>query len=251
MIEKEIFNQIAAKNFGVFSLCSQEDIDYLRSIYKDKDSLRTNIALMLVIQDTRNLKSITRVEIISLLTEFLFDKCDGINNIEICALYSIFWETLNLSFKKNSNQAIYSHFRKLIVRHAMDRPPYQIGILTKSTIEKISIFYIDNIYSRYNILSYMLKKNKAMEIVNKDMFEVRQPHVLNLAMAIETLPRNVKILKQYTENKKPKSDLEKKIEMILEFEREKLDVKLEEKFVLQDQVFNKKLDEILAKKGKK
>ena len=69
-------------------------------------------------------------------------------------------------------------------------------------------------------------------------------------MAIETLPRNVKILKQYTENRKPKSDLEKKIEMILEFEREKLDSKLEEKFAAQDAVFNKKLDEILSKKKK-
>jgi hypothetical protein len=250
MIDKEIFKIIAAKNFGVFSLCSEEDVDFLKSIYKDKDQLRMNITNMLLIQDPKNLKSITRMELFCLLTDFLFEKCGAITNMEVCALYSIFWETLTLSFKKNSKQVIYAKFKSAVVRHAMDRPPNQIGILTKATIEQVTNFFIDNIYSRFNFLSYMLKKNKAMEIVNKDMFEVHLPHILNIEMAIETLPRNVKILKQYTENRKPKSDLEKKIEMILEFEREKLDSKLEEKFAAQDAVFNKKLDEILSKKKK-
>jgi hypothetical protein len=248
MIDKQIFHNIAEKNFGVFSICTEDDIDFLRSIYKEKDNIRKNIKNMIMGDD--GLKSKTRVEIYSLLTEFLFDKCPGIQNIEVCAIYSIFWDTLRLSFKKNSKRAIFENFKRGVIKHSMDRPPLQIGILAKQTVEKLTTFFVDTIFSRFEHFKYMLSKNKEVEIVNKDMFEISLPHILNLEMAIEALPRNLKILKQYTENRKPKSDLEKKIEIILDFERERLDLKLDDKFSKQDKVFNTKVDDLISKKKK-
>jgi len=59
---------------------------------------------------------------------------------------------------------------------------------------------------------------------------------------------SAKILKPYYENKKPKSELEQKIEAILEFERERLDKVLEAKFSQQDEAFNKKVEELVKKK---
>jgi hypothetical protein len=97
-------------------------------------------------------------------------------------------------------------------------------------------------------MKYMLTKNKEIQLSDKEIFDVKLPHVLSLEMASEILPRNSKILRQYTENKKPKTELEQKIEQVLEFEREILYKKMEEVFTIQDQNFNKKLEELLKKK---
>ena len=238
-----------AENFGVFALCSEDDVDYLKSIYKDKEKLRENLKNMIVALDEK-LKSVTKTTLFCLLTDFLFEKCKEIKNIEICSIYSIFWDTMRLSFRKHSKKEIFDFFKKSIIRHSMDRPPYQIGILTKETIDKITNFFVDNIYMRFELLKYMMCKKKNIEVVNKDLLEIKLPHILDLDLAVETNPRKIKILKQYTENRKPKTELEQKIEMILDLERENLDKKLDDKFAIQDQVFNKKIEELIGKKKK-
>ena len=73
---------------------------------------------------------------------------------------------------------------------------------------------------------------------------------MDIEMGEETLPRQNKILKNYYENKRPKTELEQKIELVLDFERERLDKILQEKFHEQDEVFNKKVEELLSKKKK-
>ena len=103
-------------------------------------------------------------------------------------------------------------------------------------------------YKRYELLTFLLTKKKFLQLENKELLEIRMPHVLDLDLAQECLPRSCKILKQYTENRKPKSELEQKIEAVLEFEREKLDDYLETKFEFQDEEFNKKVEEMMKKK---
>ncbi len=248
---EEILLKIADNNFKVFRLCSEDDIDLLRSSYLDKDKLQEHIKNMLEIEVASiTTKQLTKAELFCLLTEFLFNQCEDISNIEVCTIYVIFHSTLNHSFKKFSKKQIFEYFKKEVIRHSLDRPPYQIGILSKKTIEKLSEFFIEKVYMRFEFLSYMMTKRQNMEIVNKDMFMATLPHILDLSMGTEFLPRHSKILKQYTENRKPKSELEQKIEMILEFERLKLDQILEDKFLQQDQVFNKKVEELISKKKK-
>lgn len=249
MTENEIFHKIAEKNFQVFSICSEDDVDFLRSIYKDKEKLYNSMKNMIMALDNK-LKSITRVEIFCLLTEYLFDKCKETTNIEICAIFSIYYDTLRLSLRKNKKKYIFNFYKNAIIKHAMDRPPYQIGILSKSTVEKMNDFFIENIYTKFEFLTYMLTKRKNVEIVNKELFEVKLPHILDLQMGTPVMPRSEKILKQYLENRKPKTDLEQKIEMIIEFERERLDKQVDDKFIEQDQVFSKKLEDLLSKKKK-
>jgi len=248
MTENEIFYKIADNNFKVFSICSEDDVEYLKSI-RDISELRENIKHMIQFPD-QNLKSITRVELFCLLTRFLFDKCTDITNLEICTIYSIFYNILTLSFRKNSKFMIVNNFKRLVIEHSMNRPPFQIGILAKVTVEKITDFFINNIYKRFEFLKYMLTKKKNVEVCNKYLFEVKLPHVLDLQIGNETIARNIKILKQYLDNRKPKSEIEQKIELILDLERNKLDKKLEETFTNQDEIFNKKLEELLSKKKK-
>jgi hypothetical protein len=184
------------------------------------------------------------------LIQYVFDKCLDITNLEVCAVLLIFYELLTSSFRKNLKSEILNKFKNLVIKHSMNRPPYQIGILTKATVEKLTDFFIDNIHSRFEFLKYMLTKKKNIEIVNKDLFEIKLPHILDLEMGHVIVARHTKILKQYLENRNPKTEIEQKIEMIIEFERERLDKKVEDTFINQDQEFNKKLDDLLSKKKK-
>jgi len=233
---------------NVFLVSDETNIDYLQSIYKNKSKLRNHIISMIEEDHEENLKSATKVELFCLLTEYIFEKCQVIAKIEICTIFLVFYETLKLSFRKNSKIQIFNYFKEKLIRFSVDRPPFQIGILSKSTIEKIADFFIENIFKRFEFMKCMLTKNKDIELFNQEIFEVNLPQVLSLEIASEILPRNAKILKQYIENKKPKRELEQKIEQVLEFQRDILDKKMEEVFALQDQAFNKKLDEILKKK---
>ena len=79
--------------------------------------------------------------------------------------------------------------------------------------------------------------------------------MLNLLFKIEDVSlgngvilSNTKILSQYFESHRPKTELEQKIEMIFEFEREKLDKKMEKIFEEQDTEFNSKVKELPKKK---
>ena len=74
------------------------------------------------------------------------------------------------------------------------------------------------------------------------------PKVEDLSLGNEIIPRNAKILRQYFESHRPKTELEQKIEMVLEFEREKLDKKMEKIFQEQDNDFNAKIEELFKKK---
>jgi hypothetical protein len=247
MTEKEIFYKFAEYNFHVFVVSTEDNIDYLFTIYKDMDKLREHLRNMMQIYDDR-LKSVTKIELFCLLVEYLLEQCVQCTKIEICAVLSIFWETLRLSFRKKSKKEIYNFFKEKIIKLSVNRPPLQLGVLSKYTVEKIADFFIENIYKKFEFLRYMMSKDKKIDLFNKEIFEIQFPHVLPLDMATEIYPRSIKFLKQYTENKKPKTDLELKIEHILEIEREILDKKMEDEFIKQDQVFNKKLDDLLKKK---
>jgi len=244
MNEKELFYKIA-ENFEVFSSCGEEDIRFLKTMQSNKNELRKNIRIMFK-NNPKTIKSSPKIEMIFLLIDFCFK--NDFEEIEICALLTIFKELFSLSFRRNTKMDFFNKFKHLVLKHAMDRPPHQIGIFNKKTVEKITDFFIENIYKRYELLTYLLTKNKFLELENKELLDIRMPHVLDLDLAQECLPRSYKILKQYTENRKPKTEMEQKIEAVLEFEREKLDVYLEGKFESQDEEFNKKIEEMMKKK---
>ena len=235
------------KSFGVFSMCSEDDIDIIKSDYLNKKLLQNNMEELLKLKDN-TAKSMTIIEIFSLLTLHCFK--NNFNNIEICALYSIFNDILLLSFRKYTKTEIFDFFKESIINKSMDRPPWQIGVFNKQTLESACDFFIETIYKKFNTLKYLMTKNKNIEIYNKDMIDMKLPQILNIELAQEMLPRNAKILKQYTENKKPKSDLEMKIEEIVEFERDNIEKQLDIAFKEQDEMFTKKIDNLIKNKKK-
>ena len=233
-------------HFKVFSFLKLEELEELKYIYPNRNNI--SIFLSEKINLSNSLKDAVKLEIFILLTVFCFT--NNLDNNEICCLFSIFDDILNLNFRKNSKKEVFDEFKSKVIKCSMNRPPFQVGIFKKKSIELISTFYIDNIYCKHDLILYLTTKKVTIELNNKELFNYTLPHTLDLEMGEEILPRHHKILKQYTESKKLKSELEQKIDTVLDFERDRLDKNLEEKFKDQDNQFNKKLEEILSKKKK-
>lgn len=233
--------------FEVYSILNEDDLQELKNIFPDKSKIEQFLIQMLQISD-ENIRDLTKLEVFILLTSFAFN--NKFTNNEICCMFSIFWDVMKLDFRKQSKIEVFELFKAKVLLCSMDRPPFQIGIFKKQTIILLSDFFIDNIFTKFELLTFLTTEKKMIELNNEELFNYSLPHTLDLEMGEEVLPRKNKILKQYYESKKPKSELEQKIELIMEFERDRLDKKLEETFKEQDDAFNKKVDELTIKKKK-
>ncbi len=212
---------------------------------KDKFTLTEQFRVFLDFLEY-NTKSESIIEIFVNLLDFCVK--NNFSNLEICAIYSIYYQTLNLSFLTQGKVEIFNFFKNLLIKHSMDRPPYQIGIFKKANMELIVDYFIENVYKKFELLKFLLTNKQNIEIVNTELMSISFPHVLGLEFGQEILPRQMKILKQYYENKRPKSEFEQKVEMIMEFERDVLDKNLEIQFKKQDEEFQKKLEDLTKKK---
>ena len=247
MIEKELFYKIADTNFHVFDVASEDDIKNMFSEYPDKERIRN------LIKEKLNSNSITidlpekvTIELYLLLTEFCLK--NKISLLETCSLFKILSDILILFRQNKTKKEVYEQFKKSVLTFSMNRFSNQIGILQKETVYKISNFFIDVIYKRYYMLHYSLTNEISTDLYTTELSTYSLPPVESLAEATEVLPRNSKILRQYFESRRPKTELEQKIEIVLDFERNRLDKQMEKIFAEQDEVFKNKVDELLKKK---
>jgi hypothetical protein len=244
-----------ADNFKVFTFLKNksDDIEKLKSCYEEKDHYKLSFILKEIIIEniTTQLHTTpgieTKIELLSLLTECIFK--NDFDELETCAIFSIFWDTLSLSFRKYDRKQIFDYFKRSLVKHSMDRPPYQVNIFKKQTLQVISDWFIETVYKKFEMLKYLLTKKDDVQVINNDMSSSKLPHTLDIGMGQMVTTKSVLAIKNYTQTRRPKTELDMKIETVLDFEREVLDKILEIKFAEQDELFNKRLEEIT--KGKK
>ncbi len=240
--------------FDSFLILKFEDIDILKSDLPEKKKIRSFLKKRFQTLYSRynlvdnELELDTKVEIFIILTELCLN--NSIDDLEICTIFSIFWKTLDLCFRKYDRREVFDFYKTSLIRCSMDRPPHQINIFKKETLQLLSDFFIEKIYKKYELLRHLLTKKDNILIENLDMTISRLPHILDLSLGTEISSKSIKILKSYTQSRKAKTELDAKIEQVLDFEREILDKLLELKFAEQDQIFNKKLEELLTKKKK-
>jgi hypothetical protein len=244
--------QIAADNFNVFSFLRNrgEDIEKLRLCFKDRSRLRQTLKEIILINSNNSdneLELESKLELLCLLSELVFK--NNFDELEICAIFMVFWETLMLSFRKYDKKQIFEFFTQLLIKHSMDRPPYQINIFKKQTLQIISDFFVETVYKKFELLKFLLIKKDDVQIINNDISSAKLPIVLDMYMGQMVTTKSVPAIKNYTQTRRPKTELDTKIEIVLDFEREILDKILEAKFAEQDEQFNKRLEEIT--KGKK
>ena len=233
--------------FDIFSIIDENDYYELKSNYENSGFINAYLTRVLQISED-NIKDISKLEIFILLLNFCLS--NNLTCFETCCLFSIIWDILAIDYNKKTKSEVFKIFRQKVIKCSMDRPPYQVGIFKKKNIEIISDFYIKIFFCKYNLIKYLTKDKISIELYNRELFEYSLPHTLDLEMGEEILPRHNKALKPYLESKKPKSELEQKIDSILEFERDKLDKELTIKFKEQDENFNKKFEELVSKKKK-
>lgn len=249
MIETELFKYIARTGFSVYEVITEKEVEKMYKIYPRKDTLRDLIREKIAQKDIPiELPEKITVEIYLLLIEFCFK--NKIDSFEVCALFKIISDVLAL-FRNNANKAeVYEKFKSSLLTFSMNRFSSQIGILKKETVYKITDFFIDVIYRRYSLLHFCLTNKDNITLETRQMSNYTLPSIEELSSADEILPRNAKILRQYFESRRPKTELEQKIEAVLEFEREKMDKKMGEIFEEQDKEFNVKVEELMNKKKK-
>ena len=247
MIEEKLFIKIADQNFHIFDVISIKDIEMIQKIYPRKEMIRDLFKSKIVSRDNHIIlpEKIT-IEIFLLLSEFCVQ--NKIESLESCALFKIISDILKLFSKKLNKDEIYENFKKFVLTFAMNRFSVQIGILKKETVYLITDFFIEVIYRRFNMIHYCLTNKDSITLETREAISYDLPKVEDLSLGNEILPRNAKILRQYFESHRPKTELEQKIEMVLEFERDKLDKKMEKIFQEQDSEFNAKIEELLKKK---
>ena len=247
MIEEKLFIKIADQNFHIFDVVSIKDIEVIQKIYPRKEMIRDLFKSKIVSKDNHiTLPEKITIEIFLLLSEFCIQ--NKIEPLESCALFKIISDILQLFSKKLNKDEIYENFKKFVLTFAMNRFSVQIGILKKETVYLITDFFIEVIYRRFNMIHYCLTNKDSITLETREAISYDLPKVEDLSLGNEILPRNAKILRQYFESHRPKTELEQKIEMVLEFERDKLDKKMEKIFQEQDSDFNAKIEELLKKK---
>ena len=247
MIDEKLFIKIADTNFHIFEITSLKDIENINKIYPRKEMIRDLMKEKVKSKYEKiELPEKTTIEIYLLLSEFIVK--NKIEPLEACALFKIISDVLNLIRKKRDKIEIYESFTKFVLTFAMNRFSMQIGVLKKETIYLITDFFIEYIYRRFNMIHYCLTCKENITLETRESIDYNLPKVDDISLGNEMIPRNTKILRQYFESHRPKTELEQKIEMILEFEREKLDKKMEKVFEEQDNEFNSKIEELLKKK---
>ena len=247
MIEEKLFIKIADQNFHIFDVVSIKDIEMLQKIYPRKEMIRDLFKSKIESKNNHiTLPEKITIEIFLLLAEFCIQ--NKIEPLESCALFKIISDILQLFSKKLNKEEIYENFKKFVLTFAMNRFSAQIGILKKETVYLITDFFIEVIYRRFNMIHYCLTNKDSITLETREAISYDLPKVEDLSLGNEILPRNAKILRQYFESHRPKTELEQKIEMVLEFERDKLDKKMEKIFKEQDSDFNAKIEELLKKK---
>lgn len=245
-INNKVFKEII-KRFKIFSVIEEQDIDELKSKYSNSLKLSNYLNKILNLNSV-NLKHQAILEIFLILTKFCIE--NSLENYEFCALFSIVWDIMSLDFHKLNKSAVFKFFKESVVTLSVDRPPFQVCIFKKKLLDNIIDFFINNIYCKFELLKYLTTERKLIEIKNCDVFQSKFPQSLDLEFGEELLPRQVKYLKDYYEEKKPKSDLEIKIDKVMNYQRDILEKDLKVKFEEQDINFNKKLDDLLSKKKK-
>ena len=247
MINEDLFIKIAKTNFHIFDVTTIQDIETIYKLYPRKEMIREIMKDKILSKNNKlELPEKITIEIYLLLSEFCVN--NKIEPLESCALFKIISDILELISQKKNKKEIYENFKKFVLTFAMNRFSKQIGILKKETIYLITTFFIDYIYKRFNMIYYCLTKKDNIILETKEATNYELPKVEDISLGSEIIPRNVKILRKYFESQRPKTELEQKIEMVLEFEREKLDKKMEKIFKEQDSDFNSKVEELLKKK---
>lgn len=169
-------------------------------------------------------------------------------------LLAIFDFTLQKVRIALNRQLCFETFKKLILKHSVERSPYSVAIFNLDDLKKILDFALYTLFQHYSLYEYIFLPRTDLALTNVSRFEGRFPLVLNLNDGNLADPNSISALSDYiekpleedklTDNKpiEEEDPMADPVQYLLNQEMRAIKLELEEKMKRQDDEFLSKID---------
>lgn len=145
-------------------------------------------------------------------------------------------------------------FKKLLLKHSVQRSPYSIAVFTCPDVKKITDFALITFFRHYSLYQYSFIPNCNLALKNVNRFEGNFPVVLRLDEGSEIVPETIPALDEFIIKpviEEPPLELNSDeeealitdpLQYLLDKEMKLIKLELEEKIKKQDEDFFSKLE---------
>lgn len=151
-------------------------------------------------------------------------------------------------------QKSFEIFKKLLLKHSVQRSPYSIAVFTCPEVRKITDFALITFFRHYSLYEYSFVPNCNLALKNVNRFEGHFPVVLRLDEGSEIVPETIPALDEFVIKpvieeppRELNSDEEEALitdplQYLLDKEMKLIRLELDEKIKKQDEEFFSKLE---------
>ena len=146
---------------------------------------------------------------------------------------------------------MYEHFKDLLLRHAIQRPPVSLCIFTLQDVKAIDLFVQDSFLKHFDMYAYALTVKDVLQLQTVPVFENVEPEsAQSLAEAKEIPAREIEQVYEYlTDEERAEFERQKeymtsgpgRVEAILNGEMDKLYQRMQTQIAKQDEEFFAKM----------
>lgn len=159
----------------------------------------------------------------------------------------------SLENRLNEGQS-FEIFKKLLLKHSVQRSPYSIAVFTIEELKKIIDYGLVTLFRHYSLFDYAFNPHCNLLLKNVTRFEGQFPVVLKLEEAGEIAPETIQALENYVikavveESPRELGSEEEEalitdpLQYLLEKEMKSIRAELEEKIKKQDDEFLSKIE---------
>jgi Flagellar C1a complex subunit C1a-32 len=197
----------------------------------------------------------------SILEEYHFNNLNYCirNNFSVektSCLLEILKYTLEHSIAQRINQSSsFEVFKKLLLKHSVQRSPYSIAVFTVDDLKKILDYSIVSLFSHYSLYEYAFTPNCNLVVKNVTRFEGAFPMILKLEEGTEILPDTIPALepfiikppiedppKEINSEEEEEATIADPLQYLLDREIKLIKLELDEKIRKQDEEFLSKIE---------
>ena len=157
--------------------------------------------------------------------------------VVIEVLHYLLRQLIDLGESLSEDQS-YENFKELILRHAVNRPPHSMAVLTLEDVKKIDLFVQDSFFKHFDMYKFCLTVKDELSLSHKQIFSHEQPQQVSISEGKEQNFMEFSELKEFfsaEEEERMRQEREYllhgpgKIERILNEEMERLAEHMESK----------------------
>lgn len=239
------------KGFLVYSTISKQEIE---SLLSEKDPTTRKESLDSFISNLY-MNSLNEIFSTFMFNNLSFCISEGYNTEKTSCFLEIFKYLFTTSLMNRfSEEKSFQIFKKLLLKHSVQRSPYSIAVFTCIEVKSITDYSLITFFRHYPLYEYSFIPNCNLSLKNVNRFEGIFPQVLKLEEGGEISPETIPALEPFiikpVIEEPPRelgSDEEEALitdplQYLLEKEMKQIRQELEEKFKKQDDEFLVKIE---------